>query len=356
MELKEYQKNLLLLFMIIILFILGFEIFLRLIADTPVVFSDIKIPDKELLSVNKKSISQIEKTKEYFTNVTINRCGLRDDDINSCYFEKNNSYKILVLGDSFTFGMGVNNNETYPYYLEQLLNNSEVLNAGVIAYGTAQEELHLEKLLAEINPDLVILGFYINDISEIGKLSKIVPPQTEQIENHIFSNLKGLLKKNVCIYKFLTDTISEIPVLRIWLTKKGIVSYSVAEIYFIYADNPPEYFQDYKKEAKNLILEMANLSNDFLLVYLPEESNFNKKMWEEIEYYNLNFINSTSNMNTPINFLREITNKGKIDFLDLTEVFAEEYDSGLYLKQDGHFSVKGHSLVATEINKFLESR
>ena len=42
--------------------------------------------------------------------------------------------RIAVLGDSFTFGNEVSDDETYPRYLETILPNSEVLNFEAIKY------------------------------------------------------------------------------------------------------------------------------------------------------------------------------------------------------------------------------
>jgi hypothetical protein len=41
----------------------------------------------------------------------------------------------LILGDSFTFGDEVSDNETYSYYLQQMLPHTEVINMGVHGYG-----------------------------------------------------------------------------------------------------------------------------------------------------------------------------------------------------------------------------
>jgi lysophospholipase L1-like esterase len=75
---------------------------------------------------------------------------------------------ILALGDSFTFGLGVRDEETWPARLEVALARhgvpgAVVVNGGTIAYGVAQELDHfLEKGLAT-RPDLVIHALYWND-------------------------------------------------------------------------------------------------------------------------------------------------------------------------------------------------
>ena len=108
------------------------------------------------------------KTTHLDTFIKINSLGLRDIEINTCTDE----HKILVLGDSFTFGHSVNLEDTYVKQLERLFVERQelkvhVVNAGVCSYSTRQEVLFLRELDKIIEPDLVILQFFVgNDIDE----------------------------------------------------------------------------------------------------------------------------------------------------------------------------------------------
>lgn len=77
--------------------------------------------------------------------------------------------RVLVLGDSITFGQGVRAEETYPTRLEALLRaqgvEASVLNAGVPGYDTGQERRVLERLLEQAAPHAVVLGWYANDVT-----------------------------------------------------------------------------------------------------------------------------------------------------------------------------------------------
>ena len=70
---------------------------------------------------------------------------------------------ILAVGDSFTFGDEVEDGETWPAHLEEIL-NTRVLNAGAAAYGIDQAFLRAELLLDKYYPDVVILSFIADDI------------------------------------------------------------------------------------------------------------------------------------------------------------------------------------------------
>ena len=78
------------------------------------------------------------------TFVKINSKGLRDKEYQ--YDKQRGVFRILVLGDSFTWGYGVELKEIFTERLENMLGkNVEVLNAGVTGYGTDQEMLFLEQ-------------------------------------------------------------------------------------------------------------------------------------------------------------------------------------------------------------------
>ena len=80
-------------------------------------------------------------------------------------------YRILTIGDSLTFGWGVPRKSTYAEQLEARFNGAvpkyEVINLGHGNYNTYQEVNLLEERGMKYDPDLIIMGFYINDAEEI---------------------------------------------------------------------------------------------------------------------------------------------------------------------------------------------
>ncbi len=110
----------------------------------------------------RKNISQ--EWNGFF--VRTNSLGLRD---NEYWLQKGNStYRIIVLGDSITFGFGAGQNDTYPKLLEEKLKKNnpdvEVWNAGIAAYNAYQENILLKKLI-NYEPDMIVIGFFQNDVS-----------------------------------------------------------------------------------------------------------------------------------------------------------------------------------------------
>jgi lysophospholipase L1-like esterase len=78
--------------------------------------------------------------------------------------------RIAVLGDSYTFGFGVRAHRAYPRRLEGLLNQRspggarfQALNFGVGGYSTQDEAVVLTQRALAWSPDLVVVGYVLND-------------------------------------------------------------------------------------------------------------------------------------------------------------------------------------------------
>jgi lysophospholipase L1-like esterase len=101
--------------------------------------------------------------------VSINSAGLRDGEYSLA--KPPGVYRIMMLGDSTTFGWGVRQEDTAAKFLERKLNGNspagfdkvEVMNTGVGNYDTVQEVTYYETIGYKYQPDLVVLVFFIND-------------------------------------------------------------------------------------------------------------------------------------------------------------------------------------------------
>ena len=98
--------------------------------------------------------------------IEINSLGLRDREI--ALAKPDGVKRILVFGDSFVFGVGVDQSHVLSTRLGELLDASsgqrfEVINMGVSGYSTDQEYLLFRELGKALDPDLVILVVCYND-------------------------------------------------------------------------------------------------------------------------------------------------------------------------------------------------
>jgi hypothetical protein len=114
-------------------------------------------------------------TKEGFSEGYINSHGFRDYE--RTYEKPQNTFRIIVLGDSYVEALQVALQDAFPAVLEKMLNQQsnstrfEVLNLGQSGFGTADEYMRYVNFGSKYSPDLVILAFLTgNDFQDNSKI------------------------------------------------------------------------------------------------------------------------------------------------------------------------------------------
>ena len=103
-------------------------------------------------------------------NVNTNAFGLRSPEV--VVPKPAGTFRILLLGDSFTFGLGVSDGVVFARRMEQRLRKDygfpsvEVVNAGVLSYCPLLEYLQYRHHLHVLDPDLVVLNFDMSDVQD----------------------------------------------------------------------------------------------------------------------------------------------------------------------------------------------
>lgn len=140
--------------------------------------------------------------------VNINSMGLRGKDFS--LNKTAGTYRILCLGDSMTFGFGVNGDaQVFPAVLEDELNhlnynrNFEVINGGIGGTTIKDQYAFLVKKCLKVNPDLVILTFCRNDLNNLTREESVFA----EVENGIAVK-RGLVSyaEKTNTYKLLANT------------------------------------------------------------------------------------------------------------------------------------------------------
>lgn len=95
--------------------------------------------------------------------VRTNAAGFRDPERELA--KPTGTRRVVVLGDSMAWGWGIAPGERFGDLLDERLGPEvEVLNLGVPGYGTDQELWVLETVGLAYEPDVVLLGFVLNDV------------------------------------------------------------------------------------------------------------------------------------------------------------------------------------------------
>ena len=176
---RSILPNLLLLLVTLLLFAAGAEAMLRILFARSLDFSmemwKYAVQLKEPVANPELSFAHAPNRSAFLMGVpvSINSHGLRDNEYSED--KPTGTYRIVMLGDSTTFGWGVRLDDTVAKILERELNASslppyqrvEVLNAGVGNYDTVQEVAHYETYDRKFHPNLVVLEYFINDAEPV---------------------------------------------------------------------------------------------------------------------------------------------------------------------------------------------
>jgi len=173
---KRLAKRLLLICFVVFFSLLMFEIFLQCESYWHSYRSDKKgsfqpqaftfFEYDPLLGWRNRPLKQGSfQTNESISQVSINQKGLRGKEYP---YERSQKPRILVLGDSFVWGYGVEEKERFTDRLETLFQGKiEVVNAGVPGYGLDQFLLFLETEGKKYRPDLVVCAVNEVDFADI---------------------------------------------------------------------------------------------------------------------------------------------------------------------------------------------
>ena len=154
------------------------EIVLRVLAPQPLVASDLFLAAEiaPTAEVQKRSARRWlqplvhcrHTTSEFDVDVRVNSKGLRD--IERPYAKPRGVTRILLIGDSFVFGYGVEEKQRFANLLEDDLKarglKCEVIAGGVPTWGTEEELLFWREEGRKYQPDFVIECFYDNDVND----------------------------------------------------------------------------------------------------------------------------------------------------------------------------------------------
>lgn len=188
---------------------------------------------------------------EFKTELNFNEF-TRLHNIEKNYLDKNEY--VLVLGDSIAMGWGVNDDKTFPYLLEKLL-NKRVYNLAVSSYGTVREVKRMKLSPYYENSKTIIIQYSSNDIYENQDLnfnktySESDYKEFFDNEEYNLSSFKFILRNyKSSIRLFFSDIID-------LFTKKG-------NIHLINFDKHREYLE-------KVIKENIDLENKEVIVFIP---------------------------------------------------------------------------------------
>lgn len=238
------------------------------------------------------------------------------------------SLSIVVLGDSFTFGDEVGDDEVYVSGLEQRLPGARVVNFGVHGYGHDQMLILLRELGASARPDLVLLGFVYADIyRNLLSFRDFAKPRFELEDGELV--LRGLPLPSPEQVQSASPFRSRVPdVLEV---ARGLYQARSGEL-------DSEARELTRHILDELLREIRALGATPAFVYLPVEA--------EIE-------NTSPEPSSHERYLLEYCRSREIACTSLRPRFAAEHAAGADLRTLGHWGPDGHRIAAEGIAAFV---
>jgi lysophospholipase L1-like esterase len=136
--------------------------------------------------------------------VTVNAKGLRGPELE--YARRPGVARILYLGDSVTVGYGLPSHaDSYPYLTAERLQRTgsrpiETVNGAVNGYSTWQEVAWLEREGIRYHPDLVVLGFVLNDVAgELDAARASGRPSSKQLRLSVESRIDWMANHSALV-------------------------------------------------------------------------------------------------------------------------------------------------------------
>ena len=271
---------------------------------------------------------QIKNTGDYDVIAKFNKYGFRDDkDITQI-----KPQDLLVVGDSYSLGWGVEENKRYSNQLQKLLDkpvyNISISNnlegyKGLIKYSESKGALIKN----------IILGLCMeNDLLDYGNLGQIKIKDSSVVNRISYNRTKNYLS-NFALFNLFTTFIHSNTSLRNFAVNTGLIIDNIEGI-------PKNEINDQiLRSTLSIIKDLNNKYNLYVLI-IPSRG-----LWVG---------NNKEAENEVHNKFAGLLGENRINFVDLRKSFEEGGSPlGYHFKYDGHWNQKGHQLAAKEIYDYL---
>jgi lysophospholipase L1-like esterase len=289
------------------------------------------LPDPEIGWVLAPSFTGMGHGPGWSVTFSTDALGLRDRE----YDPDDRAERVVVVGDSYTFGFGVEAEETFPKVAERdLMKTSlaglEVVNAGVSGYGPLEEAAFLKRVAPRFKPRAVVMAFF----------------EGNDVRNAIEYPLRFTMGPEGYLHREGWDPfVTPISYLATYLAMKG--------------RNVMEKLETRHgiELSHSAILDARSYSESigarFLLLLIPDiRSERAARPWILRIYDRL--LGSGGDINAG---MESFARSEGVDVINLSPIFDNAPDAPpLRFKWDGHFTRDGHRIAGEALANWLVSR
>lgn len=310
-------------------------------------------------------------TDEYHYVLHVNSLGTRGREIE--HPKPRGTYRILMLGDSFTLGKGVDDDETFSALIGERLERRlsaglgvgfEIVNGGVDSYSPILSYLQLESIAPTVEPDLVVLNLDMSDLEQdtaYRSLARrdaagaiVAVPSGEYpgeiawawIDRHLYiarvvlHMLAGISRPGDGAY--VRDTVLT--------ARRTLLTHTLIDDRV----DRTEQWRNLFDSIRAIQAYCVRARIPFLLTTYPWGHQVGPKQWREGRWMFLDHGDLPSNRS--VETIHAISAADGIDLVDAFAAFREHADEPLYFDRDLHWRPAGHRLMAEVLGQALEER
>lgn len=270
-----------------------------------------------------------------------NKSGLRD--VEHITDKKKGVFRIIGLGDSFTYGFGASFEDTYLFKLEKMLNNRkgirskiEIIKAGIPASYPETERMFLAAYGIEYKPDLVIIGFLPNDVvntyTGLNYYKVTEDNYLTVFNNNVFEKACRLLYYNSHFFRLILTKFY-------W----SISSHSFEHWADIYKESGfhERNWQKIEDEYSKMREICNRINAKLVIIHIPERV----------------LPAGVAERTYPAERLAVWCRNHNAYFIDILPVFEKSGNFDSFYWKEGHCNPKGYELIAeTVYSKLIEGR
>lgn len=372
------------------------------------------IPEGSMELIFPPGSEQTFKQSSFEYTARTNTLGLREREIQP---GRSKQFRIVAIGDSFTYGWGVESEATWLRRLEDNLlglgYRVETVNCGKPGAGPPFYAELAETVIPILKPDLVVVALLQgNDLSSAGDQAGL--PDIDALRNS-GATVRDAVRKVYPNIVRLTENRGAMPEAHLAPRAPGAPQKSTAEDNRRFAAQraqefldkmPPEerahydklddevrqtflegnlnpYMVDLALKAPNFYTQPLNLEDPWIkqciervgirlmqieavarrhgakvvVVSIPHGPYVNDHAWKTIARIGYDLTPEVLESTAPDEAFRQAAEAAGLPFCGVSDAFrAQRSDAGLYFDLDEHFTPKGHQLFAESITPFIEEQ
>jgi len=345
-----------------------------------------KLRSPYLFEPNTTRRQKSSKKGEFDVMVRINNFGFRGKEMK--LEKEKGTLRIFAVGDSFTYGVGAEDDETVPYLIEEKLKskgyNIEVINAGRGNTSTLTHYLNLRDHHLKFKPDLVILLFDFSDLEDDWYRERRLVYDKDgkplYIDPTIIDgkrNWKVVLLQYSEFFQWINKkilrTIDKIRVIgfgnyirakmegkrakaviaNLEKNKASIDTIEYDHYLLIRGREKLPQIKEHLKRTEKYLLQIRNLLKEnnieLILVLYPYGIHVGPDQWGEGRVYWGFEAGKTYDDYYAFQLLEDFAKKNDITYINTLQDFLKERDKPLFFDLDGHLTPQGNEVLANSI-------